>query len=174
MKVIVASKNPVKINSTKKAFQKMFPGKIFEIEGQKLSSGVSDQPMNDEETLQGAINRAEKGIKKNPEATYSVGIEGGIQKIKNNLECYAWVVIKSEQKTGKAKTASFILPDKIKQLIDEGMELGEADDIVFNQKNSKQNQGTIGNLTNNNITRTSYYVEALILALIPFLNEDLY
>ena len=66
------------------------------------------------------------------------------------------------------------LPPKIVKLINEGLELGDADDIVFNKSNSKQENGAVGLLTNNIINRTSYYFEAVILALIPFKNEQFY
>jgi non-canonical (house-cleaning) NTP pyrophosphatase len=59
-------------------------------------------------------------------------------------------------------------------LIKEGKELGEADDIVFQKENSKQKTGAVGLLTGNVLDRTSYYKEAIILALIPFKNKDLY
>ena len=54
------------------------------------------------------------------------------------------------------------------------MELGEADDIVFGQSNSKQKSGAVGLLTGDIIDRKSLYEEAVVLALIPFKNEELY
>jgi non-canonical (house-cleaning) NTP pyrophosphatase len=88
---------------------------------------------------------------------------------------YAWVFIKNrENKLGKSKTDTFVLPSRVRELILEGKELGKADDIVFGHTNSKQTIGSIGILTNNLITRTSYYTEAIILALIPFMNSELY
>ena len=69
---------------------------------------------------------------------------------------------------------NFNLPKKISELIDSGMELGDADDIVFNRKNSKQNNGAVGILTGNLIDREKYYTHAIIMALIPFNNMDLY
>jgi non-canonical (house-cleaning) NTP pyrophosphatase len=60
------------------------------------------------------------------------------------------------------------------ELIDQGMELGEADDVVFGRNNSKQKNGAVGILTGDVVTRTSYYVEAVCLALIPFRNWKLY
>ena len=53
-KVIIASKNPVKINATKKAFEEVF-NEHFEFEGVSADSSVSDQPMSNKETLQGAL-----------------------------------------------------------------------------------------------------------------------
>ena len=58
-KIIVASGNPVKIESTKRAFQKVFPNETFELEGIEVESGVPDQPMGEHETLLGASTRAQ-------------------------------------------------------------------------------------------------------------------
>jgi non-canonical (house-cleaning) NTP pyrophosphatase len=54
------------------------------------------------------------------------------------------------------------------------MELGDADDLFYQRKNSKQLNGSVGLLTNDLFTRTSLYVEAVMLALIPFKNPGLY
>jgi inosine/xanthosine triphosphatase len=172
--VIVASKNPVKINSVKEGFHKMFPQEEFSFVGISVPSHVQDQPMNNEETLIGAKNRAKNAQKEQPQANYFVGIEGGIEKTLHGMEVFAWIVIISKEKEGKAKTGTFFLPTKIIQLIEAGKELGEANDIVFGQHNSKQHTGAVGILTQDLITRTSYYVEAVILALIPFKNKELY
>ncbi len=173
-KITVASNNPVKIQAVKQAFIKVFPEEKFKIKGINVTSGVSRQPKSDKETLKGALNRAVNAYKKETNAHFWIGIEGGIEEKFESMQAFAWIVIKSRQKITKAKTAIFILPNKIVKLIKEGKELGEADDIVFKTKNSKQKNGAIGMLTNNIITRTSYYEEAVILALIPFIKPHLY
>lgn len=173
-KIIVASTNPVKINAVKQAFETIFPEEKFYIKGVKVASNVSEQPKSDKETLKGALNRAINAYKKDRAAHFWIGIEGGIEKKYDHIQAFAWMVIKSKYKISKAKTGTFILPPQIAQLIEEGKELGEADDIVFKTKNSKQKNGAIGMLTKNIITRTSYYKNAVILALIPFINPELY
>lgn len=174
MRVIVASKNPVKINCTESAFKKAFNESI-NIEGISVPSDVSDQPMTDAETLLGAKNRAINANKSEPNADYWIGIEGGIhENQEGEMHAFAWVYIRSSNQEGKAKTASFELPKKIADLVNQGIELGVADDMVFNRSNSKQQNGAVGILTNNLIDRASYYEPAVILALIPFLNSELY
>lgn len=172
--VIIASKNPVKIQCVQQAFEKVFPEQTFLFEGVSVPSGVSDQPMTDKETFAGARNRAINASKAEPKASYWVGVEGGIQKNGIEMEAFAWVVILSQEKTGKARTASFQLPPAVVDLIDQGMELGHADDLVFKRDNSKQKNGAVGILTNDLIDRVSYYEPAVVLALIPFLNTTLY
>ncbi len=174
-KIIIASKNPVKIKATLNAFQTMFSEKEFEIETISVSSGVSDQPKTNLESFQGALNRANNASKENAEADYWVGIEGGIEAKGSEMESFAWVVVKSKEGCiGKGKSATFFLPPKIAQLIKEGKELGEADDIVFGKTNSKQENGAVGILTDNATDRTKYYTEAIIFALIPFKKSNLY
>lgn len=174
-KIIVASTNPVKINSTEVGFTKMFPGETFVISGVPAASEVPNQPMSDEETVKGATNRANNVSRLEPEADYWVGIEGGLQLIDDELSAFAWVVVKSRDgKIGKGRTGSFFLPLKVAELIKQGKELGEADDIVFGTNNSKQANGAVGILTGDVLTRTTFYEPAVILALIPFKNPELY
>ena len=175
MKVIVASTNPVKIDTTQAGFSKVFPNEFVKVEGISVKSGVSDQPKSEDETLIGAINRANNASLAKPKADYWVGIEGGVDKFGNGTQTFAWVVVKSKNgKYGKGKTGTFFLPDKVVELLDQGKELGEADDIVFNKTNSKQANGSVGILTGDLLTRTSFYETAVILALIPFKNPSLY
>jgi len=175
-KVIIASQNPVKIEAAKVGFGKMFPDQKFSFHGESVSSDISDQPMTDEETLTGANNRVKNVVQKIPDADYWVGIEGGLQRQEQGqMEVFAWIVIRSKNgKIGRSKTGTFFLPKRIVRLIEQEKELGEADDIVFRQTNSKQKSGAVGILTGDMITRSKYYSEAVILALIPFKNPDLY
>lgn len=76
---------------------------------------------------------------------------------------------------GIAKTAAFALPREISRLVlQEKMELGDADDQVFQRVNSKQGMGTVGMLTKSIISRSEYYKHALILALTPFVWPEHY
>ena len=174
IKVVVASKNPVKINCTQQAFAKVFADFELEVEGVSVPSDVSDQPMTDAETLEGAHNRAENAKAEIPNADYWVGIEGGIDQQSGTMEAFAWIKILGKAKAGKARTASFDLPEQIRELVNQGVELGHADDMVFKRTNSKQGNGAVGILTNGLIDRAAYYQPAVVLALIPFINQELY
>lgn len=168
MRVVVASENPVKIAAAETGFKKMFPDGSFEFRGVSVSSGVSHQPMSRKETLQGAMNRAQNALSALPDADYVVGIEGGIEEFEGRLEVFAWVVVLHQGQIGRSQTGVFYLPDEVAALVRAGKELGHADDIVFGRNNSKQSNGSIGLLTDNAYTRTDYYVDAVVMALIPF------
>ena len=175
MKIVIASKNPVKINATLNGFKKMFPEATFEVEGISVSLDVSEQPRSDTETFTGALNRVNSASGEIRQSDFWVGIEGGIEEKGSDMEAFAWVVIKSkENKYGKGRTGTFFLPSKVAELIKQGKELGEADDLVFGRNNSKQENGAVGILTGDVLDRTKYYTEAVVLALIPFKNEELY
>lgn len=173
-KVIVASKNPVKINSTKEGFEKIFTESTFVFEGVSVPSDVSDQPMTDEETLQGAINRAKNAQQHSSDADFWVGIEGGIDEVEDGMIAFAWVAVLSNNQIGKSRTSTFYLPPNVVQLIHEGIELGYANDQVFGEKNSKHKGGAVGSLTGGVLRRTEYYVQAVMLALVPFRNPEIY
>ncbi len=173
-KIIIASHNPVKIRAIANGFERMFPEEEFNITPVSVPSGVSDQPMSNRETLQGAFNRAQNAKEQKPEADFWAGIEGGIEEDNGKMAAFAWIVIQSQSLCGEGRTGTFYLPNKVADLIREGKELGEADDIVFNQSNSKQNSGAIGLLTGDLINRTSLYEHGVVLALVPFKNKDLF
>ena len=102
LKVLVGSKNPTKTNAVKGAFERVFKNKKIDIKGKGVGSGVSDQPMSDIETKQGAKNRL-KELKKG-EADYYVSIEGGCDYISGKLFAFAWVITENKKKmkgTGK-------------------------------------------------------------------------
>jgi inosine/xanthosine triphosphatase len=175
MKVIVASKNPVKLNAAALGFNAMFNNVVFDFHAIEVASDVSDQPMGNEETYLGAVNRAKNAQKAMPDADFWIGLEGGnISHSATEMEVMAWIVVLSKTQLGKARTAGFFLPQKTIDLINQGYELGQADEIVFNLKNTKQNMGSTGLFTNNVLDRKDYYVQAVILALIPFVKPELF
>ena len=174
MKVIVASKNPVKINCAEIGFSQLFPDEEITVEGVAASSGVADQPMTNEETLQGAKNRANHVKNEIPDVDFWVGIEGGIEDTNDGMEAFAWVVILSKDQTGQSRTSTFYLPPRVRALVLQGIELGHANDQVFKEHNSKQKGGAVGSLTNGFIGRTAYYVQPVVLALIPFVNKEMF
>jgi non-canonical (house-cleaning) NTP pyrophosphatase len=134
----------------------------------------------------------EGGLEWSPSTTGSLDDTGS-----RTLWCMAWMAIVGERSNilaeflastdaefvdavdlkpsyGFAKTATFLLPTAIAKLIQQGMELGHADDKVFRRVNSKQQSGTVGVLTAGIIDRTEYYKPALVLALIPWIRPDVY
>ncbi|MGI9270317.1 MAG: inosine/xanthosine triphosphatase [Woeseiaceae bacterium] len=172
MKIVVASQNPVKIAASRAAFAAVMPDTDLEMIGVSAASGVSDQPMSDAETRRGARNRVMNAIEAQPDADFWVGLEGGTEVFDNQLMAFAWMAIQDRNNViSDARSATLPLPPAVKERIDRGMELGDANDQVFSTINSKQGGGAYGLLTHGRYTREGIYTQTLILALIPFFNE---
>ncbi len=176
MKILVGSKNPVKIDSVKNAFSKYFSD--IQIIGIHAESGVSPQPINDE-TFEGAKNRAEelknKNITEGLNADYFVGIEGGIAKFFNQWFALGLIcIIDKEGKIGFGSSPLFELPKSITKELLKGIELGDVMDKITGNHNTKQKEGAIGYFTKGRMDRTELYMHGLITALIPFLHKDLF
>ena len=157
-----------------KGFSRMLPELNVVVRTVSVQSSVPEQPFSDEEALRGAFTRARNARDLTPDAHFWIGIEGGVAPDDGALQSFAWVVVLGrEGRMGKARTATYYLPEETAKLVREGMELGHADDLVFGRSNSKQHNGSVGLLTDDVVDRTAYYVQAVILALIPFKNANL-
>ena len=173
-KVIVASTNPVKIRVAEQAFAAVFPDEEFEFLGVKSDSGVPDQPMG-EETRAGATNRLVFIKEKHPDADYWISQEGGLDREGSRMFSRAWIAVCDKAGfTAESATSQFYLPKKIVEYIEEGMELGDADDKFFGKVNSKQAGGAISGLTDGLIDRTDYYLQPAIIALSEIKHKDWY
>jgi len=175
--IAVGSTNPVKLEAVKAGFRSIFPGDALEFVSLEAASGVSAQPMGDAETRQGAQNRALAARNAQPDADFWVGVEGGAEETPGSpraLLTFAWVVILARGRRGQARTAAFELPEAVADLVRGGLELGDADDLVFKTSNSKRRNGAVGLLTGDVITRAGLYTPAVQLALIPFIRPELY
>ena len=172
--VIIASTNPVKIEVARRAFEAVFPGESFEFTGVKSSSGVSDQPF-DEDVRLGAQNRIKDITSRYPDADFHFAVEGGLYHEKEGLTNRAWVAVSGkDNELFESSTASFRIPKPVAVDVEAGMELGDADDKFFGGQNSKQKGGCIGYLTDNVIDRTSFNTQAAIIALSELKHKEWY
>jgi inosine/xanthosine triphosphatase len=167
--IAVASANPAKIHAVRQCFTDTFPGVDIEVSGVAVPSGVAAQPMSSDETLQGAQNRI-AALKQQLQADIYVSIEAGL----DGAFTFAWMLVDYQGKQGMARSASLMLPPAALDLIHQGIELGDVMDQLFGTDNIKQAGGAIGLLTQHRLSRSSVYQQALLLALIPMLNPELF
>ena len=176
MKILVGSKNPVKIDAVREAFSFYYDSLI--LQGISVDSNVSDQPINDE-TFIGAEYRAKELQKINNEkslnAEFLVGIEGGIQQIYNKWFAFGCMcIIHKSGKTSFGTSANFELPKLIINQLLERKELGHVMDGIMEQENTKQKGGAISFFTNGKMNRKELYIPGLISALVPFQHPKMY
>lgn len=176
VKVLVGSKNPAKIDSVKEAFSHYF--KELEVIGVDVESDVPEQPINNQ-TFEGAQNRAKALHKINLEhkygASFFVGVEGGIIHLYSRWFSFAVSCIMDETgKTGFGISPNFELSEAMSTEILQGVELGVIAERLTGEQNVNHKGGIIGFLTKGIIDRRSLQVPALVTALVPFLNKEIY
>ncbi|MCW8109039.1 inosine/xanthosine triphosphatase [Alteromonas ponticola] len=174
-KLLVGSRNPIKVAAAKQAFMKAFSTQSLLAEGINSPSGVNRQPMSEAETRLGAINRVNAILEDSHlcvmETDWVVAIEGGAQQFVDGPATFAYIAIWHQHKWSIGRSANLPLPSPIYQALEQGQELGDVMDEYFGTSNVKQKGGAIGLLTNNLATRQSVYELAIILALSKFQHE---
>lgn len=173
LNVVVGSKNPVKIQAAKQAFEINFDAYEINVHGVDAASGVADQPMSQEETSQGAANRVAK-LRESNDADFYIAYEGGVDVFEDGPRTFAVICISDGESQWFGQSATLPLPINVYQELLRGQELGDAMDRLFDTKNIKQRGGAIGQLTKGKETRASIYTSATLLALAPFNYPDLF
>lgn len=98
-----------------------------EIIQNKVASNVSDQPITEEETLRGSINRARNALITNSNADCGLGIEVGYHKnVKDDFEifCYSSIIDKNGNIISCC-SSKFLLPKFHREKVDSNLNLGE-------------------------------------------------
>lgn len=170
--IFVGSANPVKINAVVSAASETWPS--VQVIGHDVASGVSSQPVGDNETRDGARNRAkealEVGLKqlnkqlnqsKNKvfsESALGVGLEGGVVELEDGLYSTVWVcVVDAQGNLTEANGARFKVPEPIATLILKGGDMGPVVEKLVGVSDVRQKQGMIGIITNGFVDRTEEY-----------------
>lgn len=157
MEIIIGSNNPTKIKAVKNVFPeanlKAFPA----------HSGVSAQPFSDEETRQGAVNRAME-CAKSADGGYGIGLEGGVMYLGRELFLCNWGALAAPD--GRIFTGSgarVLLPEDIRKGLESGKELGELMDDFAERQEVRMNEGAIGIFTNDRISRMDMFTHVVEL-----------
>ena len=170
MKIVVGSKNPVKVDAVREILQDYPHLKDAEVVGIEVLSGVADQPTSIDEMTQGAVNRARAAF---TDCDYSFGIESGIMKIPHTksgyLEaCVAVIFDGTDHHLGLS--SGFEAPDTeiVRLVTEEGFNYADAANKtgLTNDPAIGSNQGVVGILTKGRLDRKAYTKEALRTALI--------
>jgi inosine/xanthosine triphosphatase len=176
LKILSGSTNPVKIGAVREAFSHYFSS--VEVIGLPARSGVSSQPIGDE-AFAGAEMRARSAWELNRAqsmgAAYCAGLEGGIAQLRGRWVAFGGVcLMDAEGRSALAASAQFELPPGVVQQVLSGAELGDVMDALTGERDTKQAGGAAGILSHGILNRQSLYTQAVIAALIPFINPVLY
>jgi inosine/xanthosine triphosphatase len=153
MKIVVGSLNPAKINAVKQALI----NENIEVDGLKVPSDVADQPIGDEETKQGAINRAIATVKESG-SDIGIGLEGGIVDTKEGMLLNNWGALATAN--GDVFVASgmrIYLPEEVAQGVRSGKELGIVMADFTKKHDVRSKEGAVGIFTNGYVTRMEMF-----------------
>ncbi len=172
LRVAVGSKNPSKIKAVKSVFERIFSFPV-EIIPKDVNSGVPPQPKN-EETVRGALNRAKNAMK---DEDYSVGIEAGLfweSVMEEYVDRAYCVIIDSYGHTTFGHSGGFTYPSRVIEMVEKGMEVGEAMEIMSGIEKIKEGMGAIGYLSNSLISRAEFNAQAVLMAMVPRVGAEHY
>ncbi|WP_042459779.1 DUF84 family protein [Neobacillus dielmonensis] len=159
MKIVIGSKNPTKIA----AVERSFTGYEAEFVSLDVSSGVSNQPFSDEETIRGAINRAKAALKEGT-GDIGVGLEGGVHETSHGLLLCNWgALVTTEMNPIVAGGARFLLPEEITERLRAGEELGIVMEDFSKKKNVSKQEGAVGIFTNGMVNRAEMFTHVMYL-----------
>ena len=177
MKINVGSKNKVKIEAVSEILKDYPDFKNAEIFSKEADSEVSHQPKSLEETIEGAIKRAKNSFSN---CNYSFGLESGLMKVPETKTGYMDITVCAIYDGNifhLGISSAFEYPKKVVEYI---FKENENISNAFNHlgltesNNLGSEQGAIGILTKNRLTRKQYTQEAIRTALIHLENKDLY
>lgn len=158
---IIGSVNQAKVKAAENVISTYYPE--ANLTAMNTHSNVSAQPISDEETMRGAINRAINVQSENPNAI-GIGLEGGVKKIGNTFYICNWgALILRDGQILTAGGAEIPLPDEIAKEIEIGKELGPVIEQYFKQKGVRQKEGAMGMLTAGAVTRIELFTHILQL-----------
>lgn len=152
-KIMIGSKNPAKINAVKSAFQS-YQADFFSV---NVPSGVSEQPFSDEETIKGAINRA-NAARMEGNGDIGIGLEGGVQETEYGLFLCNWgALAEKDMPMIIAGGARILLPEVVAKRLKAGEELGPVMEDFSHIENVRKSEGAIGIFTNGEISRITMF-----------------
>lgn len=171
MNIAIGSTNPTKTRAVENVLRVLHSD--LQIVTLEVPTGISAQPVGDQETRRGAFNRA-RAVLALTDAEWGFGLEGGVVETEFGLMTNAWcVVVARDGRVGVGGSANMLLPDAIAQrVMQDGLELGEAMDEYANTQDVKRGKGAIGILTRGLLDRQGAYEYIVKLSLARLLWED--
>lgn len=175
IQLAVGTQNKAKLEGVETAFRKVY--KNIDVQGFSVESGIVEQPTTDEESIQGAVNRAQAALAQMATANFGVGMEGNVVTITDRMFLHGWVaVIDHDGTISLGHSSGMELPGSIREAIDGGAELGPVlQDMLNDDENEvRHSLGTNGVLSDGLYTRVDEFVDATTVALAKFVKPELY
>lgn len=163
-KCYLGSQNKVKLAATTEVMEG------YEVIGLKAESKVSAQPLSDEETIDGALNRA----RSLPSDGLRIGLEAGVQLQRGLLFLVNWgVLIDENDQFYYAGGTRIPLPEKLKdEILLQGRELADVIDEYTHSVDVRQHEGAIGVFTSSLVKRKDIFTHIVRLLYGQYLRKE--
>jgi inosine/xanthosine triphosphatase len=135
-----------------------------------VESGVAEQPWGDDETIEGARNRARRALAAG-NYDLGVGLEGGVADRDSQLYLIMWAAATDGERVDVGGGPRIRLPADVAGRLHDGDELGPVMDDLLDASGVAENQGAAGVLTDGVTDRTEALRTAVAGALGPFLTD---
>lgn len=171
-KIVICSRNPVKIQAVKEAFESYFEEIEYKTLDMSQYEKISTQPLSSEDTLESALSRI-KVARTVEKADYYVSLEGGLDNDEFGSFLIWYVCVTN--KLGKNSIAGggrMAIPSIIYHTLKANpeQELGDIMDRLIDEENIKQKGGSTAIFTDSRIMRKDVFKRDIIIALVPFLS----
>lgn len=161
MKILIGTYNRAKTKAVHTISSLYYPN--VEFENKEVASLVSEQPMSDKETRQGAVNRATQ-LMSHSDALFGIGLEGGVNEIEGVMYICNWgALYTNDGKLFTATGAGVPLPEEIAVQLRAGAELGPVMNVYTNKNNIRHEEGAIGIFTNGLVKRDDMFEHIMLL-----------
>ncbi|MCD6195333.1 MAG: DUF84 family protein [Staphylothermus sp.] len=177
MKAVIGSLNESKINGARRALSLL--GISFKDIIAIKVKGFKDQPIGFDEIFIGAAYRAIQSVKylryiSGVENGIGIGIEAGIIELHNTWFSGQIAVVADNEKYSIGISSFFPLPRRISNVVSKGYELREVMKEISGYERIAETIGAIGFFSSGYMTRTDLSYQAVLTALLPWINKDIY
>ena len=176
MIVVVASTSPAKVDAVQRAVERIgaFDRSFSKATVRTLDvTGISPQmPMTDKETLDGARLRASTAAHSVQPPFIAIGLEGGLS-ADPLVTLTSWAAATDGKRWGYGAGGRIVLPDAVMTQVRTGRELGDVIDELAGAQ-IRGTRGAWGWLTRDLVGRRQALLTAVLAALAPFYNSQLY
>ena len=174
--VRVGSANPVKVEAVRTVLRQAFKGRRLEVEGRDVRSEVPPEPFG-KDVINGAIHRAENALLLDEWANFGIGIEAGLfwfEHLQDYIDVQYCAILDRGSRITLGHGPGFQYPPPLMQLVKDGQTVGDAMAQLTGIQGIGRKNGVVGYLSKGILMRKELTESAVIAALLPRLNPELY
>lgn len=168
MKIVLGSTSSTKIQILREVLNDFVKEEI-EVLGVEVNSEITDQPLDEVTTIQGSMNRSANALKNNTDASFSIGMEGGLDLVSKRgyfLICAATITDKDGH-VAIGVSSKLQLPREVSDAIMGGDQFGE---VIRQYTEDHKGDLNIKLVLDELISRKVSFTEAIRNAYLAYLN----